>query len=360
MSFGSQQQNSAKTSKSLLDKDVKQLEEGTLGRIPEQKQEQIADKALQAARRASQAQSAEVTRQAMAAGGPGSQFAGQAAKQAREIAKLAGEQEAVAAAKTAEISERQARQAETQTRAALERQQQRRRSDRQLAFQTGMQTLYALGESAPARDLYQMVKDEFAAEQDGDPVSENVNLTTATSTPGIFKGREPGPTESPRALQSSPDGEDLAVQDLLPDEESTGEKVMNTVGDIADIGSKAAQGAKVGAMLGPVGSTLGAFGGGIAALIPKLSRKRQAGKKLEKLDPTVWRDLTDEQKADFGQTIGMSVDDINKHLARVGPSVPDKALTGPLSFANQLAKPLAGDSSPIIGQILSGLTSLGG
>lgn len=129
----------ARASKGILGQDVERMQKGELG-LSEGEQRSMTDKALQQANRQVAQQQKNINRQAMAAGGTGNQFTGQAAALSRDLAEQSAEAGAKAAQQASELSVQLAEQRAADTRQRLERQQDRARQNVMNGINVAMNT----------------------------------------------------------------------------------------------------------------------------------------------------------------------------------------------------------------------------
>lgn len=322
--YDSQDNNSFKASKSLLKKDLKQLEEGTLGRIPETQQQQMADRAAQASRRGLAEYQKNLTRSGM--GNLGTGQVGRAAEESRKIAEMAGEQEAIASMKAADISEQKAERAEQQARANLTAQQERRRQNVMFGIQSafqGVKGLIELGSTPLVSDAWSSLEEAFLQGEDSDPSSGGLNLGGLNIR--MKGGKKLGESQSLDPVEAM--GDAVAADAALPEigpQEPEKKPVAGALQGLGRAATGALGGAATGSTFGPVGTAvggaIGALGGLFTKKAPEIADRRQElmirNRQLSKLDPGIWASSSDAFKEGIAKRLNMSPEDITGWLQR--------------------------------------------
>lgn len=324
--------------KSLLKKDIKSMEEGTLG-LSEAEQRQLTDKALRDAQRATQTQSRAVQRQAMASGGPAGQFMGQAAALQRDFAKQAQEQAAAASSEAAAVSRDLAERRAEKTRERISQEAARRRQQpRKIAgtLGTAFQVADQVSQNPYVRQALETIGIKLKDKADL-AEKEEVKVTEAGETPATPKAPVPGGERA---------GEVAA--DVLS---STG--LASSLGKAAPVVEGAIGGLAAG---GP----MGALAGGVGGLVSALTRQAQDNKRsqaraardgagarpeaqqpttqtidqrLQKLDKEYFLNADTPQQKAIARALGMTVDQVTDFIES------EKALGGKIQ--QQFVQPVA-------------------
>jgi hypothetical protein len=251
--------------KSLLKKDIKSMEEGTLG-LSEAEQRQLTDKALRDAQRATQTQSRAVQRQAMASGGPAGQFMGQAAALQRDFAKQAQEQAAAASSEAAAVSRDLAERRAEKTRERISQEAARRRQQpRKIAgsLGTAFQAVEQFSQDPYVRSALETVGTKLENRADL-AEKEEVKATESGETPAIQK-------DTQKDTQKAPEGGGAG---------ETPDTQKRPAGEVAaNVMTSTAKGASTGAM---VGGPWGAVIGGGIGLVSSLAQQSAEGKKRKR------------------------------------------------------------------------------
>ena len=329
-----------KQEKNLLKRDIKAMEEGTLG-MSQAEQDQISSKAQRDAQLAVQQ---TVGKQAAQLGLSGQGRTGQAAAERREMAGAAAEAAAKARAETAAYSRGLAEKRAEQTRRRIKEAADRRRAQPAKIAKTFKDVVdygIKLGNTDLGKRVAGVVGEKLGLAKSGKGTSGETMVDSATkpsSTPGQFTAATEeeeelkGEQEADR-ITDEQKGDQGKEEDLLADEQeqrAREEQQKGPGGIVGKVISGASQGAQLGSLAGPKGAAVGGIIGGAGALVEGLAGKKaeqrraardgaearpEAGSStkpetdgLRGVPPEYFLEANPEQQEALAKSIGLTVD----------------------------------------------------